>query len=369
MTTRKLLTFTMMFTAIILSAGFIHAVNQPYIATFTEGDTVILMQLTRTDTGITNGPPVVHAFGRIVGSTAVDVIRDAAGNVTQIRVYVTYVPPPPGFPAGSLLTFTPALQFVSETPLPKLKPGQYQPLDILKSGNAKRLLGAGIYPANANDYVGYALNSAGIVTGPKKTYFANPTGLTIASASAARDGGMTSQLTLPVGIVHNVGKRPVNNTTGNPSGAATTQPFNDFFGYSQDVTLPIESTTPGSSPATGTRYLVFRAFRNPGTPTSQSQVQIQNIDATTGVPLAVPRALTNFAKAPNVGTERFQGIGIVPDGGLILYSSYLGSCKKNVLKAQRLANGVKVGGPKTLFGCNLLTNSGFGVYGVNIDSL
>lgn len=358
----------MMLAVMIVTSGFIQAANQPYIATFTEGDTVILMQVTRTDTGITNGPPSVFAFGRNVGSTAVDVIRDAAGNVTQIRVYVTYVPPT-ALPAGSLLTFTPTLQFVSETPLPKLKPGQYQPLDILKSGNAKRLLGAGLYPVNANDYVGYTLNAAGIVTGPKKIYFANPPGLTIASASAARDGGMTSQLTLPGGIVHNVGKRPVNNVNGNPSAPASTQTFNDLLGYSQDVTLPIGSTTPGSSPATGTRYLVFRAFRNTGTPNSQSQVQIQNIDATTGVPLAAPRALTNFVKAPFVGNERFQGIGIVPDGGLILYTAYLGSCKKNVLKAQRLTNGVKVGGPKTLFGCNLLTNSGFGVYGVNIDSL
>lgn len=205
-----------MFATMILSAGFIQAANQPYIATFTEGDTVILMQVTRTDTGITNGPPTVYEYGRTIGSTAVDVIRDAAGNPTEIRVYIIYFPPT-ALPVGSLLTFTPALQFVSETPLPKLKPGQAQPLDILKSGNAKRLLSPGTFAtAFGNDYVGYLLNPAGIVTGPKKVYFANPTGLTIASASAARDGGMTSQLTLPSGIVHNVGKRPVNNANGTP---------------------------------------------------------------------------------------------------------------------------------------------------------
>src|SRR5262245_26947521 len=196
---------TLIAIAFTLIASSVYAATQKYILTFSEGQTVVLMRISKTDTGaIQLSAPVIHPFGRTVGATAVDPILDSSGNLAQVNVYVSYVGSN-NLPAVSLLTFNSQLQapterFVTETPLPKLKLGQYQPVHIFQFGTAKRLLAAGpVGGAQANDYFAYALNTAGIATGPKKVLFNNPTGVPIFSAAAPRQGGLVGQLTTKPG--------------------------------------------------------------------------------------------------------------------------------------------------------------------------
>ena len=166
----------------------------------------------------------------------------------------------------------------------------------------------------------------------------------------APDGGLVSQMTF-TGLNHVGLDRKLNNGMANPSFQWLN--VNDFQGYSQSLSNPIESTNRGTAaPKTGTRYLAYRNFRQPGTSNSRSQVVIQNVDATTGQLQGAPRAITNFAKAMNVAAEKIQSIAISPDGGLILYTAWDNGCKKQVLVARRLANGSGVGKPKLLSGAN-----------------
>ncbi len=143
---------------------------------------------------------------------------------------------------------------------------------------------------------------------------------------------------------------------------------NAFQGYSQSLSNPIESTHRSTGQKRGTRYLAYRNFRQPGTPESQSQVVIQNVEATTGKPQGSSRAITKFARAMNVSAEKLQSIAISPDGKLILYTAWNNTCKKQILLARRLANGSSVGEPKVIVGCGQLEEYPVGIYGINITS-
>src|SRR5262245_14637153 len=148
-----------------LASGISYSANQPYILSYSTGTTVVLQRITRTDNGIQVSAPVFHNLNRSVGATALDVIIDAAGTLRQVNVYITFVGSN-NLPSTSLLTFNAQLQspnfvFFSETPLTKLKLGQFQPLRLFQAAGNKRLFGAGpVKTQFSNDYFGYNLDAS-----------------------------------------------------------------------------------------------------------------------------------------------------------------------------------------------------------------
>jgi hypothetical protein len=137
---------------------------------------------------------------------------------------------------------------------------------------------------------------------------------------------------------------------------------NALQGYSQSLSNPIRRAGQKSN----IRYLAYRNFRITGTSKSESQVIIQEVDTKTCKPQGSPRAITKFATAMNVKAEKFQSIVISPDGGLILYTAWNNTCKKQILLADRLVNGTRVGNPQIVVGCGQLEEYPAGIYGINI---
>jgi hypothetical protein len=180
----------------------------------------------------------------------------------------------------------------------------------------------------------------------------------------APDGGLVSQMTFK-GLNHIglIGRLINGKLAGSPFQWLN---VNDFRGYSQSLSNPIESTHRSTGQKKGMRYLAYRNFKQPGTSESQSQVLIRNFDATTGKPQGSPRAITKFATARNVDAEKLQSIAISPDGRLILYTAWNDGCKKQILLARTLANGSSVGNPIVVVGCGQLEEYPLGVYGINI---
>lgn len=376
-----------------LACGIVYSATQPYILSYTTGTTLVLHRITRSDTGIQTTAPVTHNLARTVGATAVDAVLDSSGNLTQVKVYITFVGANQ-LPGASLLTFNSQLQgpnlvFFSETPLTKLKLGQYQPIRLFQAGAAKRLLGAGpVQTQFSNDYFGYSLDANGVATGAKRALFKNPTGDAIFGGSISPSGVFASQFVLRAvtSFAFNLAARGfaltggpqtlerdakfVRLANGNPTQTTYTWHIAEDGGYTPRCTDPVPSAGSSSQkPAANVIYYFDRNFKNGGTPTAQSQIRIMNVDPTTAVPLGAPRPITNFVNAPLFNAETFQSISAAPDGGLVVYTVYSGACKKMILKAQRLTGGQKVGGAKTLLNCNQLTQSGSGVYGINIDSV
>jgi len=301
-------------------------------------------------------------MGKGMGSTAVASHYNGWDGDIYIQVYATY--------AGDTITpiktgyflFNTQLNILSQEEVPGITPRQYHPLHLFQTGTGTRFLAAGPFgTSGANNYVSYPLSG-----NTMKNIFVKPSDRSLGTAAAAPDGGLMSQMTF-IGLVHDGWDRNLNDK-GNLAGP----PFqwlnvNDFQGYSQSLSNPIQSASFGSvAPKTGTRYLAYRNFKHPGTVHSKSQVVIQNVDATTGQLQGSPRTITNFAKAMNVAAERIQSIAISPDGGLILYTAWNNNCKKQVLVARSIANGSSVGTPKVIVGCGQLEKYKVGIYGINI---
>ncbi len=260
-----------------LSLSFAYAQNQPYVVSFIAGQPGLgLITVTRTGTGIQVGQPSIAQLGRTLGSTAVAPIRDATGNITGYNVYATYGSGTTTLlVATSLFTFnsqfqSPRAPAFTETVLTSLRLGQFHPLHLFLAGTVTRLLAVGtIGTPGANDFVSYSLNPP---NGTKKNIFVVPAGRFPATAAAAPDGGIVSQMTF-LGLNHSAQDRKLNN--GNLAGTPVpVLNVNDFQGYSQSCTNPIAQAAGTSTPASGTRYLAYRNFRLPGTANSQSQVVI-----------------------------------------------------------------------------------------------
>lgn len=353
--------------SIALSVSLVYAADQPYIVSFIAGPTGFgVVKVTRTDAGIRlERTSIVQPLPNLgFGSTAVVPLRSALGDLVGSGVYATYIGTGTIPIETSFFIFNELNNLIGSEST-GLRLGQFQPLHTFQAGAASRLLAPGVVrTAGANDYVSYALNPP---SGAKKNIFVNPPNRTAATAAAAPDGGLVTQMTF-AGLNHAGLDRKLNN--GNLAGAPV--PWlnvNDFQGYSESLTNPIAQAAGTSNAATGTRYLAYRNFRLPGTTNSQSQVMIQNLDATTGQLQGGPRAITNLARALNVAAERFQSIAISPDGGLILYTIWNNACRKQILVALRLANGVRLGAPKTVIGCNQLGLYPTGIFGINIAPL
>jgi hypothetical protein len=352
---------------IILTASFVYAVDQPYILTFTERQTVVLLRITRTDTGIRTAQPVVHNFGRIVGTTAVDPIIDAAGTLRDLRVYVSFLDTN-NSRRVSLLRFNSQFEFVSETPLTKISLGQFYPLHVQKFGSSgRRLFGPGkSNGSQANDYVSYTLGDDGIPTGASKIYFNNATGVSAGGGFVSRDGGMAG------------GSSVIQLATGHPFQSPAQQIFrrclrpinanaNAGASVCTDSGNPTHVSEVASSAFNGIRDIVYREFRNPDTANSQSRLLFEKVNASTGEEIS-KSALTNFARAPIVDAEFVQGIAMSEDGGLVVFNSF-GSCQREIVKAfRRGSNGLITGGTPIIYGCNRITNEEV-PYGFSIASL
>jgi hypothetical protein len=344
---------------IILTASFVYAVDQPYILTFTERQTVVLLRITRTDTGIRTAQPIVHNFGRIVGTTAVDPIIDAAGTLRDLRVYVSFLDTN-NSRRVSLLRFNSQFEFVSETLLTKISPAEFYPLHVQKFGSSgRRLFGSGkSQSSQANDYVSYTLSDDGIPTGARKVWFNNATGLSPAGGFVTRDGGMAGSLTLIQSAPGPMFRRcliPIN-ASANPGASVC----NDIDGFTHVSEV-------ASSAFNGTRDVVYREFRNPNTPNSQSRLLLQKVNAATGEEISTS-PLTKFARSPIVDAEFVQGIAMSENGGLVVFNSF-GSCQREIVKAfRRGSNGSIVGGTPIIYGCNRIT-TGEVPYGFSIASL
>jgi hypothetical protein len=319
------------------------------------------VKVTRTDTGIRAERASVAQLQLFMGTTAVVPRRDSTGAIVGSGVYATFVGSMTTPVETSLFIFNELNQLIGSEST-NLRVGQFQPLHVFQAGGTNRLLAAGVVQTpGGNDYVSYSLNPA---SGAKKNIFKNPPNRTAATAAVAPDGGLVTQMTI-LGLNHTGLDRKLNN--GNIAGAPVPWlNINDFQGYSESLTNPIPQGAGTSVAAIGTRYLAYRNFRSPGTANSQSQVMIQNLDATTGQLQGLPRAITNFAKGLNTNAERFQSIAISPDGGLILYTIWSNACRKQILVARRLANGTSLGAPKTVIGCNQLRPFSVGIFGINL---
>ncbi len=352
----------MVMSLLILMAisNLVDAANQTYIVSFVAGRPGLgLVKVTPTDTGIQARPASITPMGTTMGSTAVGRL-DFSHDITVIATYAR---------AGSkpieigFFKFDDQLKMTTGGGL-GLFPGQYHPLHLYASG----LLATGSFGTpGANDYVGYYFFETELID--MRNIFVNPANRSPGTAAAAPDGGLMSQMTF-TGLNH-VGLDQKLKNNGDLAGPPSQWlNVNDFQGYSQSLSNPVDSPNRGTAaPKANTRYLAYRNFRQPGTANSQSQVVIQNVGAVTGQLQGPPRAITNFAKALNVDAEKFQSIAISPDGRLILYSAWNGDCKKQVLVARSLTNGSVVGKPKVVVGCKQLEEYPVGVYGINIDPI
>jgi hypothetical protein len=62
---------------------------------------------------------------------------------------------------------------------------------------------------------------------------------------------------------------------------------------------------------------------------------------------------------------------LAPDSSFVIYNVYAGSCKKEIIVAQRInpLTGAKIGAKKTLLGCNNLANILVGFFGIDLIKL
>ena len=358
--------------AVLISfSTFTGAANQSYVVSFIGGPSGLgLVPVTQTGTVIQAGLPSITPMSKTMGSTAIDSFMgywDYGGASYYVWVINRGNAEKPL--EVSIIKFGEDLQPHGLGTFSKI-PGEYHPLHVFReteidSGgdgipDATSLLTTGTFgTSGANNYVSYSVGN-----GAKKKIFVNPDNRSPGTAAVAPDGGLVSQMTFK-GLNHIglIGKLINGNLADSPFEWLNA---NDFRGYSQSLSNPIESTHRNTSQKKGTRYLAYRNFKQPGISESQSQVLIQNVDATTGKPQGSPRAITKFATSRNVRVEKLQSIAISPDGRLILYTAWDDSCKKQILLARSLANGASVGNPVVLVGCGQLNEYPLGVYGINI---
>lgn len=364
---RNMFMLTLGFILFMATLNCADAVDQDYIVSFVAGQTRLgLVYVKQSDTGIQAKQASITPMGKTIESTAVITLYGAWDYGFWIEVFTTHAGNAP-MPLGlGHFQFDWKLQRMPDL---KVIPGAYHPLHAFRydpftdSGTANRgyLLTTGTFgTSGANNYVSYLIDSK-----IKTRIFENPDDRSAGTAAVSPDGGLVSQMTFKglnhIGLV-------VKLIDGQLAGS----PFqwlnvNAFQGYSQSLSNPIGSNNSGAAaPDTGTRYLAYRNFRQPGTSNSQSRVMIQKVDAKTGRPQGSPRSITNFARAMNVDAEKFQSIAISPDGGLILYTAWSNECSKQLLFARQLVNGSSVGNPWVIVGCGQLEEYPVGVYGINI---
>jgi hypothetical protein len=360
----------MLFKKCVLMSGFILLMamlnfadaNQNYIVSFVAGKSGLgYVSVRQTDPlffhldyEITVEKPSITPLEHTFGTTAVLTYRSFWDGDVYYDVYATYSGDAANPVKAKVFSFNADQGLTYEQKIQD--PGQFHPLHLFRPFDQLRLLAAGPFgTTKANDYVSYPLYSSS----NERHIFVNPANRSAATAAVAPDGGLTTQMTF-AGVNH-VASGRVLNSNGNPIG----RPFqlfnvNDFHGYSQSLSNPISSGTSIIS------YLAYRNFRDPGTVKGKSEVVIQNVDAKTGQKQGKPWNITNFAKALNVEAEKSQSIALSPNGGLILYTMWNDSCKKQILLASSLVNGSTVGKPKVVVGCRQLEQYEVGVYGISI---
>jgi hypothetical protein len=216
----------------------------------------------------------------------------------------------------------------------------------------------------ANDYLAFALDSEGDSNGSKSVVFSNPNSKTTLGGSVSRDGGMAVELTA-TRTTWTLTTRRLKN--GLPAGAPFSWTIPAYHGYSPDLTntILVSSNVAGES-AIKFRYLIYRAFRNVGTSTQQSQIMIQKIDDATGKPIEAAKPLTVFKNSLLAAAEAFQSLAISPNAELLLFTEYSGACKKMILKATKIANGTLSGPAKVVAGCEGLASTPLGYIGIDI---
>ena len=344
----------MVISLLILMAisNFAEAVTQTYAVTFVAGQTHLgLVYVTQNNKGIQTRRASITPMGKALGSTAVLAIYNGWDADSYFEVFTMYAGDASKPLEVGSFEFDNQLKKKSNLSVFSQIPGEYHPLHAFRIDNDINLLTTGTFgTSGANNYVSYPLD------GSTKKVFVNPANRSPGTAAVSPDGALVSQMTFKkMNHIGLVGKLINGKLSGSPFKWLN---VNDFQGYSQSLSNPIEST--------GTRYLAYRNFRQPGTSNSKSKVVIQNVDATTGQPLGSPRSITNFAKAINADAEKLQSIAISPDGGLILYTAWNDECKKQLLFARRLVKASSVGTPRVVVGCAQLENYQGGVYGINL---
>ncbi|MCI0611403.1 hypothetical protein L0244_00285, partial [bacterium] len=337
---------------------------QEYIVSFVAGPSGLgLVAVTITDSAIGVGQPSITQMNKILGSTAVDAymgywdyglsyyVWTINGGVAE-RMKVDRIQ------FGEDLR---PYEFGKSSQIP----GQYQPIHLFRENeidrggggipDSTRLLTTGNGISGTNDYV-----SSLLFGGAETKIFTNPANRSAGTAAIAPDGRLVSQMTFQ-GLNHIglIGRLIDGELVRSPTEWLN---VNAFQGYSQSLTNPIR----GNGQKSSARYLAYRNFRKFGTSKIESQVMIQNVDATTGKPEGSPRAITKFARAMNVEAEKLQSIVISPDGGLILYTAWDNVCNKQILWARKLVKGSSFEYPKVIVGCRQLEEYPAGVYGINI---
>ena len=343
---------------LIAISNLVEAADKNYVVSFVAGQTELgLVAVTQTDSGIQVGNSSITPMDKNMGSTAVLHLYhgwdgDFYFEVDVIHAGDGFFSPTPL--AVGRFWFDTELNKIGELGLVSQIPGEYHPLQAFQTDSIYFLTTGAFGTPGANNYVSNPLYG-----GKKTKIFINPDNRSPGTAAVAPDGKMVSQMTFQglnhIGLIGSLVKR---NLVGLPIQWLN---VNDFQGYSQSLSNPIESA--------GTRYLAYRNFQQPRTSNSRSKVMIQNVNAKTGQPQGTPRAITNFARAMDVDSEKLQSIAITPDGRLILYTGWNNDCKKQVLFAQKLVNGSSVGSRSVIIGCGKLQKYPVGVYGINLTSL
>jgi hypothetical protein len=354
---------TLLLTLMAVS-NFVDAANQTYVVSFIADQSQIgLLTVTQTDTEIQAGKASITPIDKTLGSTALFSFRNAWDGDIYFEVFATFARGAAKPIQIGEFQFNSQLKQTGYQNVLTIFPGHYHPLHLFQIGTGISLFATGPYgTSGANNYVAYT-NVHSNNPAPKRNIFGNPANRFPGSAAISPDGGLASQMTFS-GSNHEGWNRKLNN--GNLDGSPTEWlNVNNFQGYSQSLSNPIQSTNRTTAPKAGTRYLAYRNFRQ-GTPVNQSQILIQNVDATTGQPQGRARAITNFAKALNVDAEKFQSIALSPNGSLILYTVWNDECKKQILVARNLVNGSSSGKAKAIVGCKQLETYSLGVYGINI---
>jgi hypothetical protein len=355
----------MSFLILMALSNFVDAalIHGEYIVSFIAGRTAVgLVRITQTDTGIQAAQHSIIPLGRNLGSTAILLQYGAWDYGFSYDVLVISGSIPANPLEVGLIKFDSELNKTSTLSRISQIPGQVQPLLIFQTGFTRgggartgSLLTAGSGSFGENNYVSYLLQGQG-----RTKIFVNPYDRSPGSAAVSPDGKLASEMTFKglnhIGLIGRLVNKKLART-----------PFewlnvNQFQGYSQSLTNPIESMN------SATRFLGYRNFRQRGSSNSESQVTIQNVDSKTGKAQGPPHAITTFAKAMNVETEKLQSIALSSNGELVLYTAWNNDCNKQILYARKLINGFGSGDSYIVVGCEQLEKYPIGIYGINITA-
>lgn len=146
------------------------------------------------------------------------------------------------------------------------------------------------------------------------------------------------------------------------------------FSRSPVLSGPVARTSTSStsgSLAKARRFLFFRTFRDLGqTPTEpfapKSRILRQMINDSTGDFVGQPQTFIDWEPIEYVDFS--QSLAVTPKANILLYGKYDLSCKKQILMAQvyEPLKKQKVGPSQVLIACEELSNTFFGVQGIDI---